>query len=182
MNIKRIFLFLNNFITLENSFPQSPFKDLTPISGKLFLINTQEFKNEKKKIVLGIFYFVIYFMSNLLHLAHFWWFELIKNTFLRDKQENIGKTTENNFDLSAVRKLNNWANRSISCGRKINDRIHFSYMLFLTIRFIWMWKCIFFIYRKNERLYRGENKSILFDAEITKFTDVENVLKMVNKS
>lgn len=51
-------------------------------------------------------------------------------------------------------------------------------MLFLTIRFIWMWKCIFFLYVGKWKV-RGENKSILFDAEIMKFTDVENVLKSV---
>lgn len=105
-------------MTLENSFPQSPFKDLTPISEKLFLINTRIWK-WKIKLCWG--YFVIYFISNLSHLAHFWWFELIKNTFLRDMQENWGRKNENNFDLSAVRKLNNWANRSISCGRKIRQ-------------------------------------------------------------
>lgn len=53
-------------MTLQNSFPQSPFKDLTPISEKLFLINTQEFKNER--ICWG--YFVIYFISNLLYIWH----------------------------------------------------------------------------------------------------------------
>lgn len=28
---------------------------------------------------------------------------------------------------------------------------------------------------------KGENKSILFDAEITKFTEVENALKLENR-
>lgn len=54
-------------------------------------------------------------------------------------------------------------------------------MLFLTIRFIWMGKCVFlYIKEKWKVIFRGENKSILFDAEITKFIDVENALKLVN--